>query len=93
MFKGYVWRLVFSGVGATCMTVFEDNEGTRHLLQNPVCTSRSKHIDVRHHFLRELVFRDGVAITYVESEEQHADYLTKPLANVAFCDLVYTTGT
>ena len=84
MFKGYVWRLVFSGVGATCMTVFEDNEGTRHLLQNPVCTLRSKHIDVRHHFLRELVARKEIAITHVRSDLQHADFLTKAITQDSF---------
>ena len=46
MFIRYVWGLIFSGFGATCMmTGFEDNsERARHLAQNPVCTSNSMHI-------------------------------------------------
>ena len=67
------------------MTVFEDNGGTRHLTQKPACTSSSKHIDVRHHLFRVLIFRGEFIITRVESEEQHADFLTKPLSNEAFC--------
>ena len=55
MFIRSVWSVIFPGFGATYMTVLADNEGARHLARNPVCTSSSKHIDVRHHFLRELV--------------------------------------
>ena len=38
-----------------CFPVFEDNQGAVQLAQNPITNSNSKHIDVRHHFLRELV--------------------------------------
>ena len=85
VFIRYVWSLVFPGFGATCITASEDNEGARHLAQNPECTSNSKHIDVRHHFLRELIFRGEFTTTHVETEEQHADFLTKPLSNAVFC--------
>ena len=85
MFMRYVWSFILPGFGAMCITVFEDNEGARQLAQNPVCTSNSKHIDVKHHFLRELVFLGEFIITHFESEEQHADLLTKPLANAALC--------
>lgn len=85
MFLRYVWCFIFPGLGAPCITVFEDNEGARHLAQNPVCTSNSKHIDVRHHFLRELVFRGEFAIVHVPTAEQHADFLTKPLNRETFC--------
>ena len=50
----------FSGFRCDVHGGFEDNEGAKHLAQNPVCTSNSKHIDVRHHFLRELVFQGGI---------------------------------
>ena len=67
------------------MTVFEDNEGERHLTQNPLGTSTWKHIDVRHHFLRELIFFGEFIVTHVESKDQHADFLTKSISNAAFC--------
>ena len=44
-----------------------------------------KHIDVRHHFLRELIFKGEFIIAHVETDEQHADFLTKPLNYTAFC--------
>ena len=35
MFIRYVWSFIFPGFSATCMTVFEDIEGARHLSQSP----------------------------------------------------------
>ena len=72
------------GLGSACITVFEDNKGARHLAHNTVCASNSKHIDIRHHFLRELVFMGEFDIFAVESEHQHADFLTKALAGPVF---------
>ena len=80
----YVWSFISPGVGSAFITVFEDNKGARHLAHNPVCASHSKHIDIRHHFLRELVFRGEFDIVDVESEQQHADFLTKALAGPVF---------
>ena len=85
MFIRYVWSFVLPGFGATCMTAFDDNEEARQLAQNPVCTSSSKHVDVQPHFLRELIFRGELIIAHVESEDQHADLLTKPPSYAAFC--------
>ena len=45
-------------------------------------SSRAKHIDVRVHFIRELVEKSGLKVTYVSTEENDADMLTKPLGPV-----------
>ena len=84
IFLRYVWSFILPGLGSACIMVFEDNKGARHLAHNPVCTSNSKHIDTRHHFLRELVFRGEFDIVAIESEQQHADFLTKALAGPVF---------
>ena len=64
--------------------VLEDNEGAIALATNPLSSGNSKHIDIRHHFLRSLV-EDGVlAIRHVSSEQQHADILTKALPRDLF---------
>ena len=65
--------------------VLEDNEGAIALLaENPLSSCISKHIDIRHHFLRSLT-EDGVlAIRHVFSEKQHADILTKALPRELF---------
>ncbi|KAK9907798.1 hypothetical protein M0R45_000739 [Rubus argutus] len=60
-------------------TVFCDNSSTIKLLKNPVLHGRSKHIDVRFHFLRDLT-KDGVVeFVHCTTENQVADVMTKPL--------------
>ena len=63
-----------------CFPVFEDNQGAVQLAQIPITNSNSKRIDVRHHFLRELVRQRDIKVVQVPSECQHADILTKALA-------------
>ena len=68
------------GKGMPCFPISEDNQGAVQLSQNPVSNSKSKHIDVRHHFWRELVRQGDLSVSHVPSEYQHADILTKALA-------------
>ena len=72
------------GVGMPCIPVFEDNQGAVQLAQNPITNSNSKHIDVRHHFLRELVGRKEISIIHVPSPFQHADFLTTAISRESF---------
>ena len=60
-----------------CSLSFEDNEGAIQIAKHPISNSNSKHIDVRHHLLRELVERKEIEIIHVASQCQHADFLTK----------------
>lgn len=50
-----------------------------NISKNPIQHSRTKHIDIRRHFIRELVEENVVSITHVTSENQLADIFTKPL--------------
>ena len=69
-----------------CGVVFKvfDNEGAKALAENPLSSARTKHIDVGYHFLREFVKRNEIAIRHVQSKDQNADILTKPLGHDAF---------
>jgi len=59
--------------------IYCDNSSNIKLSKNPVMHGRSKHIDVRFHFLRDLT-RDGVVtLLHCHSQEQLADIMTKPL--------------
>ena len=58
--------------------------GVIHPDKNPATTPNSKHIDIRHHFIRERVANGEFKVVYVPSEEQHADFLTEPLYQGAF---------
>ena len=81
LFLRQVWRFMLPSKVMPCFLVFEDNRGAVQLAQkNPITNSNSKHIDVRHHFLRELVRQRDIKLVQVPSEFQHADILTKALA-------------
>ena len=67
-----------------CIAVYEDNEGAIQVAKHPISNSNSKHIDVRPHFLRELVERKEVEIIYVSSQYQHADFFIKALPEREF---------
>jgi hypothetical protein len=60
-------------------TIYCDNSSTIKLSKNPVLHGRSKHIDVRFHFLRELTKDKVVELIQCSSQEQVADIMTKPL--------------
>ena len=58
-----VWRFMLSSKIMPYFPVFEDNQGAVQLAQkNPITNSNSKHIDVRHHFLRELVRQRDIKV-------------------------------
>lgn len=67
--------------------MMEDNQGCIALAHNPVHHSRSKHIDLRAHFIREKVSQGVVDLRYVPTDRQLADILTKPLGPVKFAQL------
>jgi hypothetical protein len=64
-----------------------DNESAVKITTNPVQRSRTKHIDVRHHFIRDHQAKGDIAITSVGTEDQLADIFTKPLDEARFCKL------
>ena len=82
LFLRQVWRSMIPGKEMPRFPVFENNQGVLQLSKNPVSNSNSnsKHIDVRHHFLRELVRQGDIIVNHVPSEYQHADILTKVIA-------------
>lgn len=70
-------------VRAGPVVIYIDNKSAIDLARNPVFHGRSKHIDVRYHFIRECVEKGLIIIKHV-STEQRADVLTKPMSLVKF---------
>ena len=64
-----------------------DNESAIKLANNPVSHSRTKHIDIHHHFLRDHETKGDIEIRHVSTEMQLADIFTKPLNESRFCAL------
>ncbi|GJW98401.1 hypothetical protein Tco_0180209 [Tanacetum coccineum] len=64
--------------------VLYNNKGAIDLSKNPVLHSRTKYIEIRHHFLRDNVQKRNISIEKVSSEDNIADILTKPLKREPF---------
>jgi hypothetical protein len=61
-------------------TIYVDNAGSVALAQNPVYHKRTKHIDIRHHYIRECIESNIVQLVQIPTAENIADVLTKNLA-------------
>src|SRR5258705_689288 len=57
-----------------------DNQGAIFLASNPAQEHRSKHIDIRYHYIRECVEEKKVSLTYIPTTDQVADLMTKNLS-------------
>jgi hypothetical protein len=64
-----------------------DNTSAISVAKTPVLHSRTKHIEVRYHFLRDNVEKGNIDLIHVPTEKQLADILTKPLDQATFARL------
>jgi hypothetical protein len=76
-FRDYGYKL-------TKVPLLCDNESAIRMVDNPVEHSRTKHIAIRYHFLRDHQQRVDIEIAYVSTKEQLADIFTKPLDEKTF---------
>ena len=65
-------------------TIFCNNTSATALSKNSVFHKRTKHIDAKYHFIRELINNDEIVLHDCRSQEQRADIFTKPLAEENF---------
>ena len=73
-------------------TIMCDNNAAIVLSNDPSLHSRSKHFDIRHHFLRERVDRGKISLSYVNTHDNVADLFTKALDKTRFTRLRSLTG-
>ncbi|RDY07235.1 Copia protein, partial [Mucuna pruriens] len=59
--------------------IYCDNIATINLSKNPILHSRAKHIDIKHHFIRDYVQKGIVNLKFISLEQQLVDIFTKPL--------------
>jgi hypothetical protein len=95
--KGWIESLVFTlgpkgvlkdyGYYMNDILFLCDNESAIKIAYNPWEHSRSKHIDIQHHFLRDHAIKGDIAISHVRANDQLADIFTKPLDKKRFCEL------
>ena len=61
-----------------------DNMSAICLTKNPIQYSRTKHIDIRHHFIQDHITNHDVIIEYIDTKHQLANIFTKPLSEEQF---------
>jgi hypothetical protein len=89
------WRSFFNGIGVDAskpIALLCDNKGAIDLAKNPEYHARSKHIDTRHHFIRERVADKSIHIEYINTDVMVADILTKALPRVKHESLTKLLG-
>nr|GEV82190.1 copia protein [Tanacetum cinerariifolium] len=79
-----IQALVDYGVRLDDIPIMCHNKGAIHLSKNPVQHLRTKHIEIRHHFIRDNVQKGNISIEKVSSKDNIADILTKPLKREPF---------
>ena len=72
--------------------IFEDNQSAICLAINPQFHGRTKHIEIKYHFIQDQVEKDNIKLVYCRSEDMVADMLTKSLPSHQFIKLRQMAG-
>ena len=72
------------GICQEHLTIYCDNTSAINISKNPVQHSRTKHIEIRHHFIRELVENGTLTLKFIHTDDQNANLFTKPLDSKRF---------
>jgi hypothetical protein len=64
--------------------VYCDSQSAIHLTKNLMYHERTKHIDVRYHFIRDIIYQKQVEVKKIGTAENPADMMTKPIPVVKF---------
>ena len=76
------FRQLFHEIGVNVdhpTQILIDNQLSIKLVDNPIMHSRTKHIGIQQHFIKETALSGQVNVTYTPTSSQQADFLTKPL--------------
>uniref|UniRef100_A0A2N9I3Q3 CCHC-type domain-containing protein n=1 Tax=Fagus sylvatica TaxID=28930 RepID=A0A2N9I3Q3_FAGSY len=76
------FKILFDHIPIRC-----DNTSAISLSKNPIQHSRTKHIEIRYHFIRDHVQKGDIELEFVSTDSQWADILTKPLIEERFCTI------
>ncbi|GJQ95879.1 retrovirus-related pol polyprotein from transposon TNT 1-94 [Tanacetum coccineum] len=68
--------------------IFCDNTSAIAISNNPFLHSRTKHIDIRYHFIRDLILKGDIELYFIPTQYQLADIFTKPLDEPTFKRLI-----
>ena len=74
-------------IDLSCVPILCDNTSAINLSKIPVQHARTKHIEVRHHFVGDHVAKGNFELIFIETAKQLADIFTKPLSEDRFCSI------
>ena len=63
------------------LKIFCDNLSCIYLVSNPKHSEKTKHVDLKYHFIREMIEEDKLELEHTSTETMWADFLTKPLSS------------
>lgn len=89
------WTAFFKELGfedLTDIVVFSDNIGALKLSDNPGFHARSKHIAIRHHFIREVLENNRLRVKHVSTDDNVADMFTKSIPRPKFKKCIALSG-
>lgn len=79
------------GIERDHVDLWYDSQSVTHLAKNQVHHARTKHIDVRYHYVRDVIEDDDVSQLKVNKNENPADTLTKVVTGSKFHPMMRTT--
>jgi hypothetical protein len=85
-------QLLDFGITEVKTPLLLDSQAAENIIKNPVAFSKTKHIEIRHHFVRDCYEKGLISLHHVASEDQLADVLTKPLDTSLFQNLISRIG-
>lgn len=80
------------GDGTNLTKIYFDNQGAGCLSEGEGLRRRTKHIDVKHHFIRDCIKSGKINISYIPTADMLADVLTKPLGKTKHQQAVKMLG-
>ena len=72
------------GICQEHLTIYCDNTSAINISKNLVQHSRTKHIEIQHHFIKELVEDGTLALEFIHIDDQKTDLFTKPFDSKRF---------
>ena len=72
------------GIRQEHLTIYCDNTSVINIFKNPVQHSQTKHIEIRHHFIKELVKDGTLTLEFIHTDDQKADLFTKTVDSKRF---------
>src|ERR1044071_5764449 len=82
------YQLLDYGIKETKTPLLVDSKSAISIIQNPVQLSKTKHIEIRYHFIRDCYEKSKIEVKHATTANQIADIFTKPLDKSIFQKLV-----